>query len=541
MGKKSRHVRDESDPLLGFYSQNLSATSSIRNASNPLYSTIPLADPGYGYPTTVNGSGSGDEGNNHEQTPKLSPLRASMQNLNSSIRKNIFSSDHSMGHSSDGELRKPTEKRNGYRVHRVSYTAQNHVQVLFQMYGSAFPNVLPFVILNVSWTFLVEYLKRNDILDLTFHSSVGHSFMGLLVSFLIVSRSKISYDRFMEFRRHLATTYRTCREIAQSTTVFTFTTQTPAAKEWRQEVCYRTILLLRVTMDALLWSSTEREQWTEEYFDLQEIQDHEDDEDVEEHMDVRRQVISEHFFRFRKLSHGRRSRIDENFRAPITMGHILKFTIMQHPDALGYKMPVNEYRDLVNFVTIFLDAFHGFRVLVFTPYPFPLVQMTRAFLFFWVYTLPLVLLKDYRMWSSIVIVCCVSFGFIGIEYVSMALDDPFGDDTNDVDEHGMALLVYEDIYLAIYRTDGPAAAFQLRERVLARYKQGRGLDCYRDDLKGYSIWEPLHTQSMTLNYRQPHAKDTAPSQSLSSRPDVTLSRPENMESSSPRPPRHKKQ
>lgn len=51
----------------------------------------------------------------------------------------------------------------------------------------------------------------------------------------------------------------------------------------------------------------------------------------------------------------------------------------------------------------------------------------------------------------------------------------------------MALLVYEDIYFAIYRTDGPGAAFALRERVLQRYKQGRALDCYRNDLKTYGM------------------------------------------------------
>lgn len=138
--------------------------------------------------------------------------------------------------------------------------------------------------------------------------------------------------------------------------------------------------------------------------------------------------------------------------------------------------------------------------------------MTRGFLFFWVYTLPLVLLVDYRLLPAIMIVILVTFGFVGIEYVSMALDDPFGklrghittenfvvpivlttafqaDDTNDVDEHGMALLVYEDIYMALYRTDGPESAMKLRERVLERYKQGRSLDCYREDLKGYEIWE----------------------------------------------------
>lgn len=63
------------------------------------------------------------------------------------------------------------------------------------------------------------------------------------------------------------------------------------------------------------------------------------------------------------------------------------------------------------------------------------------------------------------------------------------DDTNDVDEHGMALLVYEDIYMALYRTDGHEAALALRERVLERYKRGRSLDNYREDLMGYTIWE----------------------------------------------------
>jgi len=401
---------------------------------------------------------------------------------------------------------KPREKKKkGYRIHRVSYTAQNHVQVLFRMYGSAFPQVLPFCLVNFVWTLFVIYLKNvtdNDrwSIDLTFHSSVGHSFMGLLVSFLIVSRSKISYERFMQHRIHLATTYRACRELIQFATVYSMMNASPQAQQWRQDVSYRTILLLRVTMDALLWSSTEREQWEEEYFTDHHHPKEEEEGDANDNpTKVGPDGISEHFFQFRSLTHGRRSMIDEHFRAPMSMAHVLRQVIMQHsqPQYLGATLAVNEYRDLLNFVTIFLEAFHGFRVLIFTPYPFPLVQMTRAFLFFWVYSLPLVLLKDYRVWSSLIIVVVVTMGFIGIEYVSMALDDPFGDDTNDVDEHGMALLVYEDIYLAIYRTDGPAAAIALRQRILERYKQGRGLDCYRNDLKEDDFWEQMYQQRHT--------------------------------------------
>ena len=468
-GRKSRHYRDESDSLLNIYSTQIEATTSLPSYGNPV-SNINISPTKF--LTRANSDISAFSGlsfvdddddnnnNNYEEGDEEKQRKQQQQQHDKRLPK-----------------KKKKHRANRYKVHRVSYTPQNHVQVLFQMYGSAFPQVFPFCLLNFFWTLAVVSLKKHDVVDLTFHSSVGHSFMGLLVSFLLVSRSKISYDRFMDFRRNLARAYKACREVVQFTTVFTFQTQTPKAKEWRNEVCYRTILLLRVTMDALLWSSTEREKWEEEYFQY--------DKRLDDHQ------VSEHFLTFRSLTHGRRSRIDENFRAPISFSHVLRQVIMEHPEYLGYKMPVNEYRDLLYFVGKFQDAFHEFRVLIFTPYPFPLVQMTRAFLLFWVYSLPLVLLKEYRVGSSLVIVMLVTFGFIGVEYVSMALDDPFGDDTNDVDEHGMALLVYEDIYLTIYRTDGPQAACKLRERVLDRYRQGRGLDCYRNDLKGYAFWEPL--------------------------------------------------
>jgi len=459
-GRKSRHYRNESDPLLGIYGSTIAKSTSRSSSSNG------------GGDSGGHGSGGGGYYGMMMMNP-ISPLKKAMGKKEGG--------DEESNEDSPPKKKKKNnkKKRGGYRVHRVSYTAGNHVQVLFRTYASAFPTVLPFAFANVAWTIFIYYLKLYDVVDLTFHSSVGHSFMGLLVSFLIVSRSQISYNRFMEYRRHLAACYRACRELAQYTTVYTFQTQTEEAAWWRQEVCFRSILLLRVTMDALLWSSTQRENWEEEYFVFNPEKD--GDKDASR--------VSKHFYRAKQLTHGRRSFVDENFRAPINFSHVLRQIIMEHDHYLGYKMAVNEYRDLLHFVANFVDAFHGFRVLVFTPYPFPLLQMSRAFLFFWVYTLPMVLLKDYRPWSSILIVILVSFGFIGIEYVSMSLDDPFGDDTNDIDEHGMSLLVYEDIYLAVYRTDGPEAAERLRDRVLERYRQGRELDCYRDDLKGYDIWE----------------------------------------------------
>ena len=65
--------------------------------------------------------------------------------------------------------------------------------------------------------------------------------------------------------------------------------------------------------------------------------------------------------------------------------------------------------------------------LVTTPFPFPLVQMTRTFLAVWVFTLPCALSDDIETLVPLIfIVFFITYGFIGLELVSIELDDPFG-------------------------------------------------------------------------------------------------------------------
>jgi len=58
--------------------------------------------------------------------------------------------------------------------------------------------------------------------------------------------------------------------------------------------------------------------------------------------------------------------------------------------------------------------------------------MTRTFLFFWVFSLPMVLINDNdQIVEVLVLMFFCTYGFLGLEYVSMELDDPYGDDPND--------------------------------------------------------------------------------------------------------------
>ena len=75
------------------------------------------------------------------------------------------------------------------------------------------------------------------------------------------------------------------------------------------------------------------------------------------------------------------------------------------------------------------------RKFMTTPVPFPLIQMTRTILLFYLYSFPFVFLSDQdparMMIEHCVVVFLLTYGFMGLELVSIELDDPFGNDPND--------------------------------------------------------------------------------------------------------------
>lgn len=76
--------------------------------------------------------------------------------------------------------------------------------------------------------------------------------------------------------------------------------------------------------------------------------------------------------------------------------------------------------------------------------------------------------------------------FSGLEYVSVELDDPYGDDPNDFPGQRWSEMVFEDIYISIYKTDGYDSALQLRTRVVERMAQGSALELYQRNRTGAS-------------------------------------------------------
>jgi len=92
--------------------------------------------------------------------------------------------------------------------------------------------------------------------------------------------------------------------------------------------------------------------------------------------------------------------------------------------------------------------------------------MARTFLFFYTYTLPFALLSvESHPVQDIVLVFLITYGIIGIEQITIEMDDPFGVHPCDLPVLDEMRSVFEDVYLSVLDTDGMSAVSQLQSRM----------------------------------------------------------------------------
>jgi len=241
-----------------------------------------------------------------------------------------------------------------------------------------------------------------------------------------------------------------CRELIQALSVLTGVHTDDIAKQWREDVAVQIVVSLRVTVAAVEFISHGKDPYESVPSDCLP----EDLQRVEDFLS--------------RQTHFLRTTTDEALRAPLVFAGTLRKMLLRprQSKALNVKLLPPEEIKLMSFVTSFCTSVHGLTKLITTPFPFPLVQMSRTLLFFWLFTLPMALMTETAERAQIaVIVFFVTYGFLGLEHVSIEIDDPFGDDPNDFNSLHMAQKVYEDIYLTIYQTDGYHHAEQLRQKV----------------------------------------------------------------------------
>ena len=205
----------------------------------------------------------------------------------------------------------------------------------------------------------------------------------------------------------------------QNVCILTASYQDQKSQEWRAEVAYRTMLFLRTSMAILNYSTDGIPNWKVPELNGSELTY------VMDNL-----LFQPHNRHYAILP---RSEYEENNRVPILVAMLLRRTLAEHVKRLPAPLAVPQEMKLLSSADACVAGFTGLRKFSSTPVPFPLVQMARTFLFLYLFTIPLVLVADVQ--SSIYAHCfavfLMTYGFMGLEVIAIALDDPFGDDPID--------------------------------------------------------------------------------------------------------------
>ena len=327
-------------------------------------------------------------------------------------------------------------------------------------------------------------------------SLLNNSFMSILVSFLVVTRTTITYNRFMLARSHLANLFRSAREIVQYTCLLSLADKGEAARKWRQDVAYRTIVTLRMVAAAVEYRTQGINSW-----EALPDEDHQvtelmvpavEDPALEDDSARLYSPRGEQKDVLASMAHGPRSLMDENCRAPVVWTYNLREEVMatrQRDVLVNRPFHPNEELRILHYTSEFQQYFHGLKTLITTPFPFPLVQMERTFLFFWVFSLPLLLIsKNDQVLEVLILTFFCTYGFFGLEESSNEMSDPFGSDPNDFPIQRWVEMTFEDIYIYILKTDGDESAVQLRSRITDRIAQSEAVDLFREEKSQQKFW-----------------------------------------------------
>ena len=345
------------------------------------------------------------------------------------------------------------QKKEKSPTYTVTYVAESQWRVLLQRHGSVWPRVLPYCLANTTFMALLHIGFVHDI-NLTY-TGTGHSYLSIIVGFLMVDRVSRSLNRYNEAREYLEMMNKSCRQLIHTACIYSNSDVRDSAKQWRSELAFRVITMLKASMAVMNQPSTGTD-----LTDIPEV-----NMAVLEDLEINVPVPTAQWLHAEDIAD-----IEKNLRVPQRLSYMVRKCIRSQEGKVKPTVPVVAEGDLYNFLNTFMDGYYGVHKLQTTPVPFPLIQMGITFAFFFIVTLPCSLLVGTdgsikEAFFDCLIVFISTFGFVGLELVGAELDDPFGDDDNDFNNQILGEMAVRDVYLTLLDVDGEEWANKFRNRV----------------------------------------------------------------------------
>ncbi|CAB9522054.1 Bestrophin, RFP-TM, chloride channel [Seminavis robusta] len=275
--------------------------------------------------------------------------------------------------------------------------------ILFELKGSIWSAVLPFCLLNCTIMLFVELLAMGDV-RIAFSPS-GHGLMTLIVSFLVINKVNLAYDRYMNSRHAIGCALSACRELNQVVLLYTHALPPShkKASEWRQQTAVRILDMMDCTIRVV--KNTRQANYLARNVDVE----WKTDDDPLLHA----QALRMHLY-------------------------TINDQIVSNDQDNTVRLEMLERMRMMDALNEFVGSYRNLLKCASTPLPFTLVQMGRTFLFIWTFSIPLVLRGVVsEIYSAMVFVFFLTYGFVGLELVAMKLMNPFGDGRHDLNITGM--------------------------------------------------------------------------------------------------------
>lgn len=270
----------------------------------------------------------------------------------------------------------------------INYNPKSWFSLIFQFHKSdTFRILLPNMILLGLITGGLVYAQRNFFVIKFSNTTIFHSILGFILSMLLVFRINSAYDRWWEGRKAWGSFVNNSRGLALKLNAFLSSSNQKVKNELGVLVSNYIII----------------------------VKDHLQDNSIEENIHWIDCIDKN---AFRKANH------KPNFIAKI---------IFQKINTLYLEKQISDTQFLLinEELKSFTDNTGICERIKSTPIPFAYSLFLKKVIFMYVITMPLAFSIDFRYWA-IPIVCIIFYAFASLEIISEEIEDPFGNDANDL-------------------------------------------------------------------------------------------------------------
>lgn len=283
----------------------------------------------------------------------------------------------------------------------VEYEAREWFKVLLQLHGSVIPKLVPRVLLVAAFGLVASLLASTSYgVELP---TTAHTLLGVALGLLLVFRTNASYDRYWEGRRLFGGIVNRSRNLIRQSASY-IEGQGTAAQDARREVRRLVIVFF-----ALLRQYLRKER------DLDKLG--------------------------APLTPDERSALESVKVRPNLAVHWLTATLFSC--LKEGRLSEERLKLLDENVTQLVELWGGAERIMKTPMPFAYAQHIKGFLTLFCFSVPFALVDTMKYFTPIAS-AIIAYGMFGIDEIGVEIEDPFGDDANDLPLDAMGDTIAND-------------------------------------------------------------------------------------------------